>query len=135
MAIWAREKNHLLQSIMLACAWLGHKPGFYAGADPGQVLELLKKSAPGLSSKYSGNNASPDYPRTITEFSDRITNKDWAKAVIPDPNNKAKQIPYWNYFLEKYLVPIIPAKTQLIIDTVKQAAPGAAKPGTAATKN
>ena len=125
------QKNHLLQSIMLACAYIGKTPDTYAKLDPDWVkLLLLAGAKPNdlntvstLSSVYSGNNASPNYAQTITEFSDRITNKDWAKPIIPDPNNKAKQIPYWDYFRNIYLTPLVAPKTSLIV-------PKAATPAT-----
>ena len=131
MADWNREKNHLLQSIMLACAYIGKTPDTYAKLDPDWVkLLLLAGAKPNdlntvstLSSVYSGNNASPNYAQTITEFSDRITNENWAKPIFPDPNNKAKQIPYWDYFRNIYLTPLVAPKTSLIV-------PKAATPAT-----
>jgi hypothetical protein len=35
--------------------------------------------------------------------------------IAPDPENKAKQIPYWDHFRNVYLVPIVAAKTALIV--------------------
>ena len=130
MANWSRERNHLLQSIMLACAYIGKTPDTYAKLDPDWVKRLLLAGANpnelntrGLRDVYSGNNASPNYAQAYTDFSDRITNKDWAKPIFPDPNNKAKQIPYWDYFRNIYLTPLVAPKTSLIV-------PKAATPAT-----
>jgi len=139
MAKWSREKNHLLQSIMLACAYIGKTPDTYARLDLDWVKRLLLAGAKPndlntvstLSSVYSGNNASPNYAQTITEFSDRITNGDWATPVKPDPAKPA--IPYWDYFRNIYLVPLVAPKTALMVP--KPATPATPVKPSAPNKN
>ena len=136
MAKWNREKNHLLQSIMLAFAYNGYNTSWYAGLTLDDVKKRLLEGANpnglntrGLRDVYSGNNASPNYAQAYTDFTDRIDAGHWAKTVMPDPNNKAKLIPYWDYFRNTYITPLVAPKNALIIPKVKPVNPNATKPG------
>jgi hypothetical protein len=133
MADWNREKNHLLQSIMLAFAYNGYNTSWYAGLTLDAVKKRLLEGAnpnelntQGLRAAYSGNNASPNYGQAYTDFSDRITYGDWAKPVFLD---KTKQIPYWDYFRDTYIKPLVPLKAPLIVPKPKPVNPNATKPG------
>ena len=135
MAKWNHEKNHLLQSIMLACAYNGYNTSWYAGLTLDEVKTCLLAGANknelntrGLRDVYSGNNASPDYRQAYADFTDNITYGLWAKTVR-DPNNKTKLIPYWDYFRNTYITPLVPLKNALIIPKVKPVNPNATKPG------
>ena len=41
--------------------------------------------------------------------------------VKPDPNNKAKEIPYWEHFRNIHLAPLVAAKKALVIPKAKPA--------------
>ena len=135
MAKWNHEKNHLLQSIMLACAYNGYNTSWYAGLTLDEVKTCLLAGANknelntrGLRDVYSGNNASPDYRQAYADFTDNITYGLWEKTVR-DPNNKTKLIPYWDYFRNTYITPLVAPKNALIIPKVKPVNPDATKPG------
>ena len=123
-AKWSSERFNLMKCIMLAMAHQGYTPKFLNSLKYTDVVGILAKSAPVLSKAYN-SSADTNFSMGLSDFQTR--SKDWQKMIAPDPNNKAKQIPYWDHFRTVYLVPLVPAKTALIVPKaatpVKPAAP------------
>ena len=120
---------------MLAFAYNGYNTSWYAGLTLDEVKKRLLEGANpnglntrGLRDVYSGNNASPNYAQAYTDFTDRIDAGHWVKTVSADPNNKAKLIPYWDYFRNTYITPLVAPKNALIIPKVKPVNPNATNP-------
>ena len=123
-AAWSKERFNLMKCIMLAMAHQGYTPKFLNSLKYTDVVGILAKSAPVLSKAYN-SSADTNFSLGLSDFQTR--SKDWQKMIAPDPNNKAKQIPYWDHFRTVYLVPIVAPKTALIVPKaatpVKPAAP------------
>ena len=98
--------------LMLAMAHQGYTPKFLNSLKYTDVVGILAKSAPVLSKAYN-SSADTNFSLGLSDFQTR--SKDWQKMIAPDPNNKAKQIPYWDHFRNVYLVPIVAPKTALIV--------------------
>lgn len=111
-AAWSKERFNLMKCIMLAMAHQGYPPKFLNSLKYTDVVGILAKSAPVLSKAYN-SSADTNFSMGLSDFQTRI--KDWQKMIAPDPNNKAKQIPYWDHFRNVYLVPIVAPKTALIV--------------------
>lgn len=111
-AKWSSERFNLMKCIMLAMAHQGYTPKFLNSLKYTDVVGILAKSAPVLSKAYN-SSADTNFSMGLSDFQTR--SKDWQKMIAPDPNNKAKQIPYWDHFRTVYLVPIVAAKTALIV--------------------
>ena len=109
---WSKERFNLMKCIMLAMAHQGYTPKFLNSLKYTDFVGILAKSAPVLSKAYN-SSADTNFSIGLSDFQTRI--KDWQKMIAPDPNNKAKQIPYWDHFRNVYLVPIVAPKTALIV--------------------
>ena len=123
-AAWSKERFNLMKCIMLAMAHQGYTPKFLNSLKYTDVVGILAKSAPVLSKAYN-SSADTNFSMGLSDFQTR--SKDWARMVKPDPAKPA--ISYWEQFQKDYLVPIVAAKTALIVPKVKPVNPDATKPG------
>jgi hypothetical protein len=115
---WSKERFNLMKCIMLAMAHQGYPPRFLSSEKYTDVVGILAKSAPVLSKVYN-SRADTNFSLAYSDFQSRI--KDWQKMITPDPAKPAIKITYWEQFQKDYLVPIIAAKTALIVPKAKPA--------------
>jgi len=117
-AKWSGERFNLMKCIMLAMAYKGYEPKILNGLSYGGVLAMFQQTV-GIFNASKAYGADTNFSMAYSDFQNR--SKDWQKMIAPDPNNKAKQIPYWDHFRNIHLVPIIASKAELIVPKVKPA--------------